>query len=159
MKIVQIILLAMVVALASTSMGMAAGSVQMNESVYVSANVKNTTSNALKAAVKLTAYDDAGTVVGKVCSEQYLRANSTKTVTFRWQAPNYKTGLYWSSKVVVAGTCINQVVGDDSDHHDDGDDSDDSDDDEDHDDDDDDSDDAVVVKVYGDSDDSGLEED
>ncbi len=139
----------MVVALASTSMGMAAGSVQVNESVYVSANVKNTTSKALRAAVKLTAYDDAGTVVGKVCSEQYLNANSTKTVTYRWQAPNYKTGLYWSSKVIVNGACINQVVGDDSD---------DSDDDEDHEDDND-EDEAEIVKVEDDSDDSGLEED
>ena len=112
----------------------------------------------LKAAVKLTAYDDAGTVVGKVCSEQYLYANSTKTVTYRWQAPNYKTGLYWSPKVVVGGTCINQVIGDDSDDSDDGDDSDDSDDDEDHEDDDED-DEAEVIEVHDDSDDEGNEED
>lgn len=140
MKIAKIILLAMVVALVSASMGMAAGSVPMNQSVDVSANVKNTTSKDMRVAVKLLSYDDAGNAVGHVCSEVTLRANSTKTVTSRWQAPSYKTGLYWTSKLDINGSCTNTSY--------DGDDSDDSDD----------SDDDYYHNVIDDSDDAGLEE-
>lgn len=128
MKIAKIVLLAMVIALASTSLGMAAGAVQTLQSVYVSADVKNTADYDLQAAVKVTGYDNVGNAVGHVCREVTLPANDTITVTYRWRAPAYKTGLYWSSKVDIDGSCINHD-GDDTDSDSDSDgDSDDSDD-------------------------------
>ncbi|MBU0960542.1 MAG: hypothetical protein KKH60_03365 [Proteobacteria bacterium] len=128
MKIAKIILMSLVIALASTSLGMAAGSVQVNQSVYVSAEVKNTQDYDLQAAVKLLGYDNVGNAVGHVCREVTLPANDTITVTYRWRAPAYKTGLYWSSKVDIDGSCTNHD-GDDSDSDSDSDgDSDDSDD-------------------------------
>lgn len=128
MKVAKIILLAMVIALASTSLGMAAGSVQRDQSTYVSADVKNSANYDLQAAVKLLGYDNVGNAVGHVCREVTLPANDTITVTYRWRAPSYKTGLYWSSKVDIDGACSNHD-GDDTDSDSDSDgDSDDSDD-------------------------------
>ena len=65
MKVAKIIILAMVVAFASTGLAMAGGTVQMNQAAAVSADVKNTTNNDLQAAVKLLAYDKAGNAVGR----------------------------------------------------------------------------------------------
>lgn len=118
----------MVFALACTSLGMAAGAVQINKSVYISADVKNTVDYDLQASVKLLGYDNVGNAVGHVCREVTLPANDTITVNYRWRAPAYQTGLYWSSQVTIDGNCINHD-GDDSDSDSDSDgDSDDSDD-------------------------------
>lgn len=128
MKITKTILLAMVLAIASTGLAMAAGTVQMSQAVAVTADVQNSTGNDLRAAVKLLAYDNTGNAVGHVCREVTLPANDVVTVSYQWRAPGYATGLYWTSKVTVGGDCVNHDVDDtDSDSDSDGD-SDDSDD-------------------------------
>lgn len=127
MKSIQLILLAMLIAVTTTGMAMAAGSVQVNEAISVSADVQNSTSNDVQAAVKLRAYDNVGNAVGHLCREVTLPASDTITVDYQWRAPAYKTGLYWSTKIVTNGTCDNHD-GDDTDSDSDSDgDSDDSD--------------------------------
>jgi hypothetical protein len=127
MKSIKIIMLAMVIAVTTTGMAMAAGSVQVNQAVAVSANVQNSTNQDMRAAVKLIAYDNIGNAVGHVCREVTLPANDIISVSYLWRAPSYKTGLYWSSKVTQNGSCANHDSDDsDSDSDSDGD-SDDSD--------------------------------
>ncbi len=127
MKVAKIVILAMVVAFASTGLAMAGGTVQMNQAAAVSADVKNTTNNDVQAAVKLLAYDRVGNAVGHVCRVVTLPANDITTVSYLWRAPGYETGLYWTSKVQVGGACANHDADDtDSDSDSDGD-SDDSD--------------------------------
>ncbi len=125
MKRAAIILLATLIAFASTGLAMAAGSVQVDQTVTVSADVKNATDVDLQAAVKLVAYDIAGTAVGHVCREVSLAANKTTPVSYQWRAPSYETGLYWSSTVTIDGVCANHDGDDtDSDSDSDGDDED-----------------------------------
>ncbi len=121
MKITRTILLAMVIALASSGLAMAAGTVQMNQAVNVSADVQNTTGNYLHAAVRMMAYDQKGNAVGHVCREVTLRPNAVTTVDYTWRAPGYETGLYWSSKVDINGACVNQDADETDTSHDDSD--------------------------------------
>lgn len=111
MKIAKTIILAMVIALASSGLAMAAGSVQTNQAVAVTADVKNSAGNDLQAAVRLLAYDNVGNEVGHVCREVSLPAGDITTVSYEWRAPAYVTGLYWSSKVDVNGVCDSQDTG------------------------------------------------
>ncbi len=115
MKLTRTVLFAMFIAFATSGLALAAGSVQMNEAVAVSADVKNATGNYLRAAVRMRAFDDAGNAVGHVCREVTLRPNDITTVSYLWRAPSYETGLYWSPKVDVGGACVNQDA-DESDH-------------------------------------------
>ena len=108
MKVAKIVILAMVVALTSSGLAMAAGSVQMNQAVAVTADVQNTAGTDLQAAVRLLAYDNVGNEVGHVCREVTLAAGDITTVSYEWRAPSYETGLYWSSKVDVNGNCDSQ---------------------------------------------------
>ncbi len=108
MKIAKTIIMAMVVALASTGLAMAAGTVQMGQTANVSADVKNSTGNYLQAAVRMQAFDNVGNAVGHVCKEVTLRPNDVTTVDYTWRAPDYETGLYWSPKVEIGGSCVNQ---------------------------------------------------
>ena len=127
MKKATIIFLAMLIAFATTIPAMAAGTVKMNDDVAVSAEVKNTASYDIDAAVKLIAYDIVGNAVGHVCREVILPAETITKVSYLWRAPDYETGLYWSSEVMVGGLCANHDADDtDSDSDSDGD-SDDSD--------------------------------
>lgn len=128
MKLMKIVMLAAVFAFVASGVALAAGSVQMNQTVTVSADVKNTTNNGIRAAVKMAAYDKVGTAVGHLCKEVYLAANRVTTVNYLWQAPGYETGLYWSPKVEIGGSCVNATDGsshdsddtdsDSDDHHD-----------------------------------------
>lgn len=127
MKTTRLIAVIMVTLLVMSGMAMAAGPVKMNQSTQVSAAVQNLNSGT-SAAVKMTAYDNIGTKVAQLCKEVYLRGSgNTTTVAFDWIAPNYETGLYWSTKVEAGGTCA-ASSGSTSDYDSDSD----SDDDEDH---------------------------
>jgi hypothetical protein len=108
MKVAKIVSMAIVIALAGTGLALAAGTVQMNQTANVSADVKNTTGNYLHAAVRMLAYDQKGNAVGHVCREVTLRPNAVTTVDYTWRAPGYETGLYWSPKVDINGACVNQ---------------------------------------------------
>jgi len=127
MKWSKIVLLAMVFSIMTVGTALAGTQVQTNQSTDFSASVKNTTRNSVRAAVKLFGYDDAGMVIGHLCQEAWLGAGRTTSVKFAWQAPAYATGVYWSPKVDVNGTCPN--ISSDDDHDDDDDDDDDHDDD------------------------------
>lgn len=108
MKITKTIMLAMFIALVTSGLAMAAGTVQMNQAVAISADVQNSTGNYLAAAVRMQAYDNVGNAVGHLCREVTLRPNAVTSVSYLWRAPSYETGLYWSPKVEVNGACINQ---------------------------------------------------
>lgn len=108
MKLSKIVLLAMIFAFVTVGMAQAGTQVQLNQNAEVKAAVKNTTGNTVRAAVKLTGYDDVGTAIGHLCQETYLAAGQTTDLAFTWQAPSYATGIYWSPKVEVGGSCANQ---------------------------------------------------
>lgn len=121
MKLSKVILLAMVFAFALVTMAQAGTQVQLNQAALVKADIQNTTNNSVRAAVKLIGYDDVGTIIGHLCQETYLGANGVSSLSFNWQAPAYATGVYWSSKVEVGGTCATQVTSYDTDSDSDGD--------------------------------------
>lgn len=110
MKLSKVLLFALVFALAMGTMAHAGSQVQLNQAALVKAAIQNTTNTNVSAAVKLTGYDDVGTIIGHLCQETYLGANSTQSLSFNWQAPSYATGIYWSPKVVVGGSCETQDV-------------------------------------------------
>jgi len=127
----------MIFAFACATMAHAGLQVQQSQSVNFTASVENNTDNSVPAAVKLTGFDDRGTVIGHLCQQAWLSEGRTTDVDFSWQAPAYATGVYWTSKVEVNGDCPNSNNSTyDDDHHDDDDDH--HDDDDDHHDDDDD---------------------
>mgnify|MGYP001179669157 CR=1 FL=1 len=105
MKISRIVILAMLLAFATVTLASAGNQVLKNQSTTLSASVKNNSGASVRAAVKLTGYDDRGGVIGKLCREMYLSAYRDTTVDFTWQAPAYATGVYWGSKVEVNGSC------------------------------------------------------
>jgi len=115
MKLSKVLLLAMVFAFAMGTMAHAGSQIQLNQAAQVQAAIQNTTNNSVSAAVKLTGYDDVGAIIGHLCQETYLGANRTSTLSFNWQAPSYATGVYWSSKVEVGGSCASQSTSYDTD--------------------------------------------
>ena len=128
MKLSKIVLLALIIAFAATGLAVAGSSVKMNQQAAVSALIENSHWDDIRAAVRMTGYDDAGNVVGHLCKEVRLESRRVTQVSYLWQAPNYETGLYWSAKVDVGGYCTNQESGGDDywhdhdeydDHHDD----------------------------------------
>lgn len=120
MKNVTILLLATLIAFTAAIPAMAAGTVKINDDVAVSAEVKNTAGYDIDAAVKLTAYDMVGNAVGHLCREVTLPAETTTRVSYLWRAPDYETGLYWSSQIVTGALCDNHDADDtDSDSDDD----------------------------------------
>ena len=105
---------------------LAGSSVKMNQQAAVSTLIKNNHWYDVRAAVRMTGFDDAGNVVGHLCKEVTLKDKEVTRVSYLWQAPGYETGLYWSPKVDVGGQCAsNESSGDeyyhdhDDDHHDD----------------------------------------
>lgn len=111
MKLLNVTLLALIFALTLGSVAQAGSQIQRNQIAQVKAAIENTTHSNVHAAVKLTGYDDSGTIVGHLCQETYLGAYSTNNLSFSWQAPSYATGIYWSSKVDVDGSCTAQHSG------------------------------------------------
>lgn len=122
MKLSKIVLFALIIAIASTGLAMAGSAVKMNQQAAVSTLIQNNHRYDVRAAVRMTGYDDAGTVVGHLCKEVTLNSNRVTQVSYLWQAPGYETGLYWSPKVAVGGYCANQESGGDDYWHDDDDD-------------------------------------
>jgi trans-2-enoyl-CoA reductase len=110
MKRSKIVLLALLLTFVLVGMAQAGTQVQINQQAMVKAEIQNVTHNTVRAAVKLFGYDDAGTVIGHLCQETYLGADRTTTLEFNWQAPAYATGVYWSPKVEVGGSCVNQDI-------------------------------------------------
>jgi len=138
MRTVKLLVLAMIVTFTAGSLAHAGSQIAKNQSTTIKAAVKNKTSRNVYAAVKLTGYDNAGTVIGTLCKSVYLGAGRTTTIEYPWRAPNYGTSVYWSSKVEANETCpstIPTTTYHDDDDHDDDDHDDDDHDDDDHDDD------------------------
>ena len=119
MKTFKIVLFTVLTIFAATSIAQAAGQIQMNQSTTVSVDVQNDSRRDVRAAVKLSGYDSKGNSVGHLCREVRLKDRSVTTVDYTWQAPGYETGLYWSPKVEVDGSCpgSDKDDDDDDDHH------------------------------------------
>lgn len=134
MRTVKMIVLSILFACVSATLAQAGSQVKINSSTIIKAAVKNTTTRSTSAAIKLTGYNNAGVVIGSLCKSTWLSAGKTTYVEFPWTAPNYATGIYWSSKVEVSKSCPTTVVINDDHDDDDHDDHDDDHDDDDHDD-------------------------
>ncbi|MCP3176848.1 MAG: hypothetical protein AB7F21_09240 [Desulfuromonadales bacterium] len=134
MKTAKLILLAMLIAFVSIPLAHAGTQVKLNQAATVKASVKNTTSQSVRAAVKMTGFDNAGVKIGQLCKEAWLSEGRTTAVEYTWNAPGYATGVYWQAKVEVNGDCPNSEVPtyDFVDHHHDSDSDSDSDADSDH---------------------------
>lgn len=110
MRTTKLILLAMLIAFVTVTMAHAGTQVMKNQATTVKASVKNNSNNSVRAAVKLSGYDNAGTKIGQLCKETWLGEGRTADLEFAWNAPAYATGVYWSSKVEVGGVCPNVVL-------------------------------------------------
>lgn len=110
MRTVKLIVMAMLIACITGTLANAGTQIMTNRSTTINAAVKNNTSRSISAAVKLTGYDDGGTVIGRLCKSVYLGSGRTTNVDLAWQAPNYTTGIYWSSKIEVGKKCPSTVV-------------------------------------------------
>ena len=107
MRTTKLILLAMLIAFVSVTMAHAGAQVMKNQSTIVKASVQNNSSDSVLAAVKMSGYDDAGTKIGQLCKQTWLKEGKSTDVAYAWTAPNYATGVYWSAKVEVGGDCPN----------------------------------------------------
>uniref|UniRef100_C6E755 Uncharacterized protein n=1 Tax=Geobacter sp. (strain M21) TaxID=443144 RepID=C6E755_GEOSM len=114
----HMIILAILFACVTATLAEAGTQVLINQSTTVKAAVQNTTTRSRIGSIVMTGYDDAGTVIGHLCKNAYLPAGRTTTVEIPWQAPNYPTGVYWSSKVAVNTFCPSTWDGDDDEHDD-----------------------------------------
>lgn len=110
MKTAKTILMAIIIAGMSANLAQAGSTVKINSTTTIKAAVKNNTRSSASAAVKLTGYNNAGVIIGTLCKSAYLVAGRTTTLDFPWIAPNYATGIYWSSKVEVGRSCPSTVV-------------------------------------------------
>ncbi|MFH1216169.1 MAG: CARDB domain-containing protein [Pseudomonadota bacterium] len=99
MNLTKIITLTILLAFTTSSIAMAATTVRKNTTTTVSAAVKNITNKTVSKAVKMKAYDQAGTQVANLCKVVSLKSGKTTNVSFSWKAPNYLTGLYWTHKI------------------------------------------------------------
>lgn len=110
MKTAKAILMAILIAGMSATLAQAGSMVKINSTTTLKAAVMNNTRSSASAAVKLTGYNNAGVIIGNLCKSAYLKAGRTTTLDFSWKAPNYATGIYWSSKVEVGKSCPSTVV-------------------------------------------------
>ena len=131
MRTTKLILLAMLIAFLSVTLAHAGAQVKVNQNAIVKASVQNNSNDSVRAAVKMTGYDNAGVKVAQLCKEAWLSEGRTTAVEYSWNAPGYATGVYWQAKVEVKGDCPNAEVstydfhdyhdsdsdGADSDHH------------------------------------------
>lgn len=113
----HMIILAILFAFVTANFAEAGTQVQINQATTVKADIKNITTRSRIGSVVLTGYDDAGTVIGRLCKNVYLPAGRTTAIELPWQATSYPTGIYWSSKVAVNSFCPS--TWDDDDEHDD----------------------------------------
>ncbi|SHJ31113.1 hypothetical protein SAMN02745165_02073 [Malonomonas rubra DSM 5091] len=110
MKTIKMIVLAMLLAFVTVTLAQAGTQVAKGQIAPVKVTVKNAGYSTM-AAVKMTAYDNAGSKAGQLCKEVYLRGyGNTTAVEYSWQAPNYATGLFWQAKVEKNGECPNVEV-------------------------------------------------
>lgn len=105
MRTTKLILLAMIIAFVSVTMAHAGMQVLKNQGASVNVDVKNNTDRSVLAAVKMTAFDDAGVKISQLCKQAWLGEDKTTTVEYTWTAPGYATGVYWQAKVDVDGDC------------------------------------------------------
>lgn len=132
MRTTKLILLAMLFAFVSVTLANAGTQVKINQAATVKASVQNNSNDSVRAAVKMTGFDDAGVKVGQLCKEAWLGEGRTTDIEYSWNAPAYATGVYWQAKVDVNGDCPNVEIPDydfhdyydsdsddgaDSDHH------------------------------------------
>jgi len=132
MRTTKLIIMAMLFAFVSVTLAHAGMQVQINQAATVKASVQNNSNDSVRAAVKMTGFDDAGVKVGQLCKEAWLGEGRTTAVEYSWNAPAYATGVYWQAKVEVNGDCPNAEIptydyhdyydgdsddGADSDHH------------------------------------------
>ena len=132
MRTTKLIIMAMLFAFVSVTLAHAGMQVQINQAAIVKASVQNNSHDSVRAAVKMTGFDDAGVKVGQLCKEAWLGEGRTTAVEYSWNAPAYATGVYWQAKVEVNGDCPNAEIptydyhdyydsdsddGADSDHH------------------------------------------
>lgn len=110
MRTAKMILLAMLIAFVSVTLAHAGAQVQVNQAAAVKVSVKNNSNDSVRAAVKMTGYDDAGVKVGQLCKEAWLGEGRTTAVEYSWNAPAYATGIYWQAKIDVNGDCPNAEV-------------------------------------------------
>lgn len=110
MRTAKLMILAMLIAFVSVTLAQAGAQVQVNQAATVKASVKNITNDSVRAAVKMTGYDDAGIKVGQLCKEAWLGEGRTTAIEYAWNAPAYATGIYWQAKVEVNGDCPNVDV-------------------------------------------------
>ena len=110
MKTIKMLILAMLIAFVTVTLAQAGTVVAKGQFAPVKISVKNP-GYSMMAAVKMTAYDDAGVKASQLCKEVYLRGyGNTTAVEYSWQAPGYATGLFWQAKVEKDGVCPNADV-------------------------------------------------
>ena len=107
MRITKLIIMAMLFAFVSVTLAHAGMQVQINQAATVKASVQNNTNDSVRAAVKMTGYDDAGVKVAQLCKEAWLGEGRTTAIEYSWNAPAYATGVYWQAKVEANGDCPN----------------------------------------------------
>lgn len=110
MRITKLIIMAMLFAFVSVTLAHAGMQVQINQAATVKASVQNNTNDSVRAAVKMTGYDDAGVKVAQLCKEAWLGEGRTTAVEYSWNAPAYATGVYWQAKVEANGDCPNAEI-------------------------------------------------
>ena len=110
MRTTKLIFMAMLFAFVSVTLAHAGAQVQINQAATVKASVQNNSNDSVRAAVKMTGYDDAGVKVGQLCKEAWLGEGRTTAVEYAWNAPAYATGIYWQAKVEVNGDCPNVEI-------------------------------------------------
>ena len=110
MRTTKLILMAMLFAFVSVTLAHAGAQVQTNQAATVKASVQNNSNDSVRAAVKMTGYDDAGVKVAQLCKEAWLGEGCNTAVEYAWNAPAYATGVYWQAKVEVNGDCPNTEI-------------------------------------------------
>ena len=110
MRTTKLIILAMLIAFVSVTLAHAGAQVKINQAATVKASVQNNSNDSVRAAVKMTGYDDAGVKVGQLCKEAWLGEGRTTALEYSWNAPAYATGVYWQAKVEVNGDCPNAEI-------------------------------------------------
>lgn len=105
MRTTKLILLAMIIAFVSVTLAHAGAQIKLNQATFVKASVQNNSNDSVRAAVKMTGFDDAGVKVAQLCKEAWLGEGRTTAIEYAWNAPAYATGVYWQAKVDVSGDC------------------------------------------------------
>lgn len=89
-------------------------SIGMGQTTTVTVTVKNQGAATKAGTLEIIGTNEVGSKVASFTAPVYLYRGAMKNYSFQWQAPNYKTNLYWSAKVIDAQHYDN----DDHDDHD-----------------------------------------